>query len=123
MRTYNPPHKAHDDAKLASMMAMLRQGIDLPPIVVNGETALSGSHRIAAYQAAQKRRESLDLAWEDVPDRIPAVELSDADCQAAADYLGVEYLTDARDCNEVARAIHVTTTDPAVRAAIADQVV
>ncbi|WP_455387504.1 hypothetical protein [Petrachloros mirabilis] len=121
MRTYNPPHKAQDETKLAEMIGALQRGENLPPIVVCGEQAFCGSHRIEAYNRAYRLRESLDEAWELVPQEIPVVELSDEDYRSACEYLDVEYLDEAHDYNEIATAIHETTTDDEVRAAMADQ--
>jgi len=103
------------------MMDVLRRGLHLPPIVVSGDQAFCGSHRIAAYEQASRLRDRLDEAWELVPQSIPALTLSDEDYESACEYLGVEYLTEVRDCNEVAQAIYETTTDAAIRSAMEDQ--
>jgi len=121
MKTYNAPHGPNNDAKLAAMMETLRRGEHLPPIVVCGEQAFCGSHRIEAYRRAWRLRDSLGEAWELVPDDIQAVELSDDDYRAACTLAGVEYLDDLRDYNEIATAIYETTTDDEVRQALADQ--
>jgi hypothetical protein len=77
MKTYNPPHSPTDAAKLATMVEQIVFGHDLPPIVVSGETALTGSHRIAAYMRAERdERVERDLV-------IPAVEVSDIDVKRA----------------------------------------
>jgi hypothetical protein len=49
MTTYNPPHEVRDQQKLADMIAMLDRGESLPPVLVCGSTAYSGSHRLAAW--------------------------------------------------------------------------
>lgn len=121
MMTYRPPHRPNNPAKLAAMIETLKSGSDLPPVVVCGEQAFCGSHRIAAYEQANRMRDSLDDAWELVPTEIPTVELSDDDYRAACIYAEVDYLDDLRDYNEIARAIYATTTDNDVKAALADQ--
>jgi len=45
-----PPHRAYDCNKVASMIKTIRAGGNLPPILVHGEQAYSGSHRIDAWQ-------------------------------------------------------------------------
>lgn len=47
---YNPPHEVRDTEKLSSMINALKSGQSLPPIIVCGEVAFSGSHRIAAHE-------------------------------------------------------------------------
>ena len=54
MQTYNPPHEPRDRAKLAAMVETIIAGDDLPAILVNGETAITGGHPIAAYQMAER---------------------------------------------------------------------
>ncbi len=44
-----PPHEIRERSKLAGMIRVLRRGEDLPPILVCGEIALSGSHRLVAW--------------------------------------------------------------------------
>jgi hypothetical protein len=121
MRTYRAPHQPNDKDKLQAMMETLKSGKHLPPIVVCGEQAFCGSHRIAAYEDAWRLRDSLDESWELVPDAIQVVELSDDDYRAACIHADVEFLDDLRDYNEIARAIRETTTDDDVKAALADQ--
>jgi hypothetical protein len=124
MTTYHPPHDAQDEAKLAALMAVLQRGEDLPPIVVHGITAFTGSHRHEAYLRAWALADNLDEAWENVPAEIPVVEMSDEDYAAMCEELGVG-LGDHDQCgdyNAIAAAIYQTTTDDAVREALKDQV-
>ena len=58
------------------MIATLRSGGELPPVIVCGETAYSGSHRLAAWAA-------LDMDAE-------VIELDDDDVAAAMRHMGLE---------------------------------
>jgi len=49
MQLIEPPHQPRDRAKLASMVKSLRANKMLPAILVYGEQAYSGSHRLAAW--------------------------------------------------------------------------
>lgn len=44
-----PPHQVTDNIKLASMIDLLRDGGELPPVLLYGDQSYSGSHRIAAW--------------------------------------------------------------------------
>ncbi len=46
---YTAPHNVTDQGKLESMINHLSNGGELPPIVVCGDQAYSGSHRLAAW--------------------------------------------------------------------------
>jgi hypothetical protein len=110
MATYpNPPHGVQDGDKLAAMVEALREGRPLPPIVSEpgGYNAICGSHRIAAWRAAEAE-----------PD---VLVMSEADWSAACTELGVDYL-DEVDYEDQCRAVAGVTTDPEIRAALADQV-
>ena len=50
---YEPPNPVNDEAKVDGMIETLRAGGSLPPIVVCGEKAWTGSHRLAAYKAEE----------------------------------------------------------------------
>lgn len=106
---FQAPHEVRDETKLAALIAVLESGGELPPVVVepNGIQAITGSHRIAAYDA--------------VGQDVPALVLSESDYLAACEYLGVEYLDDERDKSEVARAIYETTDDEDIKGALRDQ--
>jgi len=79
MKTYNPPHDVTDSAKLASMIETIRTGGELPPVVVCGDMAFSGSHRIEAYRQAYRLANAcVDGSWDEVDvGSVPAVEVSD----------------------------------------------
>ena len=112
MTTYNPPHPARLHAYLDKMVVTILSGRDLPPIVVCGEVAITGSHRIAAYIKADKHPDlDRDLS-------IPTVEISDEEFSAAAEGLDPEspdFLT------EVAERLHEATDRSDLREALSDQ--
>lgn len=56
-----PPHLPTDEKKLAEMVYILETGGSLPPVLVNGEQAYSGSHRIAAWEAMEMDVEFVEL--------------------------------------------------------------
>lgn len=102
--TYNPPHKATDRNKLAALVRAFRRGDEVQPIVYNGESAITGSHRIAAARIAR-----VD---------VPAVECTELDYRRAAYVAGVDH---SEDCNLFCSALAAVTEDAAVRAALEDQ--
>lgn len=96
------------------MIESIIAGNDLPPIVYVGETALTGSHRIAAYMLAeQDERLDRDLC-------IPAIEASDIDLKRALVVCGVKW-SDMAEHNVLCHALMSVTRDDEVRAALADQ--
>lgn len=83
--TYRPPHEVTDTAKVKAMVAALERGETLPPVIVCGEIAFSGSHRLAAWK-------HLGLAPE-------AVEIEDAEYCAAMEALDLDPLYD--ECHDL----------------------
>ena len=105
--TYHPPHEVRDTEKLQSMIDALEAGQELPPIVVTGDFAITGSHRIEAwYQAGQRPR---------------VVEISDAEYAEAMEYLDLDPIWDEADHNELCEALYEITDRPELKAALADQ--
>lgn len=49
---YQAPHEVTDQSKLSAMVAALGRGECLPPVLVCGERALTGSYRLAAWATA-----------------------------------------------------------------------
>ena len=47
---YQPPHEVRDQAKLNALVEILKNGGELPPVLVCGDRAYSGSHRLAAWE-------------------------------------------------------------------------
>lgn len=113
MTTYDAPHQVTDQAKLAAMIETILAGGELPPVVVNGYTALTGSHRCEAYSRARR------IA--DTQAEQPAVEISNADYQRACLVLDVANHTEA-ELNCFCAAIHASATAGDVRDAVADQI-
>jgi hypothetical protein len=106
--TYQAPHQVRDKAKLAEMIKTLKNGGTLPPVVVCGEIAYTGSHRLAAWAAC-----GIDA---------DAVEIEDADYVAAMELLDLDPMyDDPRDYNELCDALYRVVTDDAVKTALADQ--
>ena len=77
---YRPPQVDIDEACLAQMIEHLRGGHSLPPIIVCGEIAFSGSHRLEAWHS------------EDI--EPPTVEISDSDYCDAMRTLGLDPVYD-----------------------------
>lgn len=105
---YNPPHEARDQKKLESMIAAIEGGKSLPPIIVMGDDAFTGSHRIAAWEACNVDAD--------------VVEISDADYVAAMTEMGLDWECDSvYDYNEFCQALYAVTTDSDIKDAIKDQ--
>ena len=47
---YRPPHEVRDQAKLNVLVEILKNSGELPPVLVCGDRAYSGSHRLAAWE-------------------------------------------------------------------------
>ena len=79
--TITPPHAVRDEGKLAAMVAAIRDGQQLPPVIVVGADgggnvyALSGSHRLAAWQQTDVEPRYIDI--EDGEYVAAAVHLGD----------------------------------------------
>lgn len=117
---YEAPHGVTDNAKLASLIESFRRGCPVPPVACQGYTGLTGSHRIAAYNAASKLYGEQAPGWEESPEpELETVQVSDEDYLAACRLLDVD--RHGRDCNLFAAALYSVTDDPALRAALADQ--
>lgn len=108
MTTYNEPHQVRDQAKLQRMIDTLRSGGQLPPIVVCGYQAFTGSHRIAAWNACRMDHQ--------------AVEISEAEYIATMTKMGLDWETDeVMDYTDFCDALYEVTNDPDVKAALDDQ--
>ena len=73
---FEPYHEVREPAKVRAMVRSLEAGEELPPIIVMGDKALSGVHRLAAWKIA-----------EETPD---VIEIDDADYVAAMESKGYE---------------------------------
>lgn len=103
------PHEVRDQEKLQSMIDELEDGNDLPPVVVIGEQALTGSHRIAA--------------WESCGMDIDYIEIEDDDYISAMKHLNLDPVYDQipSDLNDFCKAVFETTEDDEIKEALKDQ--
>ena len=109
MKYYNPPHEVRNQEKLQSMINTLGNDGDLPPIVVLGEDAITGSHRLAAWAACDMEAET--------------IEIEDEDYVAAMNYLGLDPVYDSpMDMNQLCAALYQVIDDEDVQTALADQI-
>lgn len=83
---YQAPHEPRDQEKLKRMMGILKSGKSLPPIIVCGEIAFSGSHRLAAYEA---------MGYE--MSQVPVISISENDIESAMRHIGLDPMYDAID--------------------------
>lgn len=120
--TYTPLHEVCDRAKFAALVESFRLGRPVPPVVVQGETALSGSHRVAAHAAAWRAWDRREAGWEDsLEPTLDTVEVSEEDYAAACGLLGIAWHRDVEHFDLFAAALHAATEDEALKAALADQ--
>ena len=124
MTTYNAPHEARDTEKLNAIVEAIRTNQDITPIVVDGENAICGSHRIAAFEKAWKLWDAGTEGWENTNEpTVPTVELMQSDIDAAIESVGGETWADLGEYNDICEAVYNTTEDAEVKAALKDQVI
>lgn len=58
---YNAPHGVRDQSKLKRMIATLMAGGELPPVLVYGDDAYSGSHRLAAWAELDIEPDTIEI--------------------------------------------------------------
>lgn len=117
-----PPHAVYDHAKMAALVESFRLGHSVPPVVVCGLQALTGSHRIAAFVEAHAQWASNQDGWEDAAEpELATVEVDDATYARALRMAGVEEGETPREYNELAQALYLCTDNDEVRAALQDQ--
>lgn len=122
MYIFVPPHEPRDGAKFAALVESFRTGRPVPPVAVQGDTALTGSHRVAAHRAAYRAWSQGKEGWEDAPEPIlETVEASDDEYHAACRLLDVEHWTDVEHLDLFAAALHAAAGDDALKTALADQ--
>ncbi len=63
---YQAPHEVTDNAKLEEMIKTLEEGNSLPPIVVCGDIAYEGSHRLAAWKTLEIEPEVIEITNKEV---------------------------------------------------------
>jgi len=119
MNFFIAPHEVRDQEKLSSMIDTIVSGSHLPPVVVLGDTAFTGSHRIAAYLAVEKMidNDEIDI----YVDEIPHVEIEDADYCSAMEDMDLEPGDDISDYNDFCAALYSITDDDGLKAALEDQ--
>ena len=84
---YQPPHEVRDQEKLNALVGILKNGGELPPVLVCGDRAYSGSHRLA------------DWGLMDVEPSV--VEMDDAEYCEVMESLGLDPMYDeATDLEE-----------------------
>lgn len=72
---YQAPHEVRDTAHLARMIESLRNGKSLPPILVCGGTAFSGSHRLEAWRSEGVAGAVVEITDEEYCDAMRAIGL------------------------------------------------
>lgn len=108
MRFFEPPHTVQDAQKLEKMINVIENGGELPPILLCGEKALTGSHRIAAYNYAETE--------------VPHIEIEEELYVDAVKAMGLDPIYDeVRDYCELAEKMYELTDDDEIKAALADQ--
>lgn len=86
---YDPLHRIEKDETVDSMVETLRRGGQLPSIVVIGEQALTGAHRIMAVEIAREKWEGYADGWGDAPEpKLEAIEITDEEYAEAHDMAG-----------------------------------
>lgn len=108
MKTFNPPHEVTDFSKFESMTQTLKDGGNLPAVVVAGENALTGSHRLAAWIACD-----LDAEY---------ISITDAEFNSAASHIGIDPMYDVvEDYSALCEALYHIVNDDDVKIALKDQ--
>ena len=97
--------------------------VDIPAVVAYGDSAICGSHRIAAYNDAIEYWENDEDGWQSVEKpELEVIYISDAEFEAASKLGEVDSLFDHPDYNDICAWVFEVTTDTDVKAALADQV-
>lgn len=119
---YNAPHEARDNDKVNALVEAFRTGQEITPIVVQGETAFTGSHRIAAHLKARQLWNDGAAGWEDASEpELQAVEIDDETWERACEMRDVEHLDELGDYNELCQALYDATEDDDIKSALEDQ--
>lgn len=119
---YNPPHAVARNASVESLVESFRLGRPVPAIAVYGEQAITGSHRIRAYDLAWTdwSRDSSGEGPENEPE-IDVVEVPEIDIRNALLLIDKAYLCDVSEWHMLAQAIYLVTDDEDVKSALEDQ--
>ena len=122
MKTYTEPHQVKDIDKLASLIEAYRTNQAITPIVVQGELAFTGSHRIAAHRQAWKLWNTEADGWEDASEpELESVEIDDETWHRACTLRGVDHLDELGDWNDLCSALYDASDDEDVKSALEDQ--
>ena len=108
MKNINPPHEVRDQVKLNTMIASLQAGHQLPAIVVCHDLALTGSHRIAAWDACD-----MDYA---------VIEIDDDEYINTMINIGLDYEIDTLcDFNIFCESLYNSTNRDDLKKSLSDQ--
>ncbi len=126
MTDYNSPHEVRDEAKLKSMIKALRAGGELPPIIVCGGDAFTGSHRMAAWDACEMDASVVELTEKEfmqartISQGYDPLDFNDSDdIEFYHKHVGN---LENYDYNEFCEALLKTSQNPEVINAVKDQV-
>lgn len=75
MKHFTAPHEVRERSKLAGMIRALRRGESLPPVLVCGEQAYSGSHRIAAWEKMGIEADYIEMTDDEYREVMEALDL------------------------------------------------
>lgn len=124
MTYFNPPHEIKDKAKLQSMIDTLEKGGQLPPVVVYGNDALTGSHRIAAWVAVDQDAQVVELTDKEfilataLSNGVDDLDINDPD---DIEFYHKHLAQDVCDYNEFCEALSKVSENSNVLEAIKDQ--
>ena len=119
------PHQIEEagNDKFSSLVESFRTGRAVTAVVVYGDNAICGSHRIHAFNTAVELWENDAEGWENTEEPVlEIVELSDEDFTAASEHGGVDSLFDCCDYNDICAWVLEVTEDQDVIKALADQI-
>lgn len=109
MTIYQAPHEVRDTEKLKHMIETLNNGGKLPAVVVIGEFALTGSHRLAAWKACGLSPSVVEISNDEY---VAACEM---------EYGNVVTIDEIYDYSEFCDALYITTENDVVKNALEDQ--
>lgn len=72
---YQPPHEVRDQVKLNAMVEILKNSGELPPVLVCGDRAYSGSHRLAAWEMMGMEADVVEMSDEEYCEVMTALDL------------------------------------------------
>ena len=122
MKTYTPLHTPTDKAKLASLIEAIRLNQPIQPIVINGEQAITGSHRVRAFEIAFEKYRNQEAGWEDTAEpSIPVVEIDDETLVAACNAIGADDFSEVVHYDDLYIEIERLASGEELKAAVADQ--